>query len=158
MNLPIIYLTNQATAEQISEHLSRCDSQFVPVLSGRVEIVEYAKKIANSAFRWEAWSGDVLVGLVAVYGNDLERRTAYVTSVSVLERWTGKGIATTLMRSAVAYSKLQGHRRISLEVAHAHRSAIQLYEKCGFSIGERCGAFVGMSLNVEIAEKGEHHA
>ncbi|MEA3133471.1 MAG: hypothetical protein QOG17_1317 [Gammaproteobacteria bacterium] len=158
MNFRVTYLANQATAAQIGDHLARCDSQFVPVLSGRVDIAEYARKIASSASRWEAWSGDTLVGLVAVYGNDQERRTAYVTSVSVLEKWTGKGIATTLMRSAVAYSKLQGHRRISLEVAREHRSAIHLYEKCGFSVGEGNGPFVGMSLDVATGEKDEHLA
>jgi hypothetical protein len=67
MNEAVEYLSNNASEAQIAGHLSRCDADFVPSLSGRVDINDYAKKIVNKAMRFEAWSGGELVGLVAAY-------------------------------------------------------------------------------------------
>ena len=83
MSGPIEYSLNQATEEEIANHLSRCDADFVPPLSGRVEISSYAHKIAGNATRFEAWAGGALVGLVAAYCNDSERRSAYITTVKI---------------------------------------------------------------------------
>ena len=99
MSAAIEYRLNMASAAQIAEHLLRCDADFVPPLSGRVEIRDYAQKIASKATRFEAWSGGTLVGLVAAYCNDRDKRIAFITSVSVLREWTGKGIAARLMKS-----------------------------------------------------------
>lgn len=149
MTEPVVYRINTATCGQLAEHLQRCDTQFVPELSARVDIGEYAKKIANRAVRLEAWSDDSLVGLVAAYGDDALRRIAFVTSVSVLRDWTGLGIGTRLMRDCVEYAKLNGLRRISLEVAVEQRLAVRLYEKCGFSAGETHGPYLSMHLDLE---------
>ena len=93
MNEPIEYTVNQASAQLIAEHLLRCDADFIPQLSSRVEISSYSQKIASKATRWEAWSDGTLVGLVAAYCNNSESGTAYISTVSVLPEWTGRGIA-----------------------------------------------------------------
>ena len=85
MSAAVKYQSNKASEVEIAEHLSRCDADFVPLLSSRVEIKNYAKKIINKATRFEAWSGDTLLGLVAAYYNDQEKRIAYITSISVLK-------------------------------------------------------------------------
>lgn len=145
----IEYLLNKASEPQIAEHLSRCDADFVPLLSGRVEIEDYARKITSKATRFEAWSGATLVGLVAAYCNDLEKRIAYITSVSVLREWTGKGIATHLMSQCVQYAKASGMQQISLEVASDNTPAIRLYEESGFIAGKANARFVTMGLTFE---------
>jgi ribosomal protein S18 acetylase RimI-like enzyme len=140
------YLSNKASEAEIAEHLSRCDADFVPPLSGRVEINDYAKKIASNATRFEAWSGVTLVGFVAFYCNDQEKHIAYITSVSVLRKWTGKGIVYRLMNQCIEHAKALGIRQISLEVASGNTSAIKLYEKSGF-VADRVNApFVVMNL------------
>ena len=164
------YLTNKASAVEIAEHLSCCDADFVPPLSGRVEITGYANKIVGRATRFEAWSGGALVGLVAVYCNDLENCIAYITSASLLKAWTGKGIAARLVGQCVEHAKALGMRQISLEVASGNTSAIRLYEKNGFGAGKASTPFVSMSLylnsggrmnskrdyNVEIQDTNDH--
>jgi len=147
------YLLNKASEVEIAEHLSRCDADFVPALSGRVEITDYAKKIASKATRFEAWSGGMLVGLVAAYCNDLEDCIAYITSVSVLREWMGKGIASTLMNKSIAHAKALGMRQITLEVAIGNASAINLYEKSGFVSGRMSAPFVSMNLNLKMGKK-----
>ncbi len=152
MSTAVEYLSNKASEAEIAEHLSRCDADFVPPLSGRVEIADYAKKIASKATRFEAWSGNALVGLVAAYCNDQEKRTAYITSVSVLKAWAGKGIAARLVAQCVEHAKVLGMRQISLELAGDNTRAIRLYEKSGFVAGKVTDAFVTMNLYLESGE------
>jgi ribosomal protein S18 acetylase RimI-like enzyme len=149
MNAEIAYLMNKTSATQIAEHLSRCDADFVPSLSSRVKIGDYARKIANRATRFEAWSGSTLVGLVAAYCNDRTNRVAYITSVSVLREWTGKGIAAHLMNQCVEHAKASGMRRIRLEVAADNTPAIKLYEESGFVAGKATAPSVTMDLTFE---------
>jgi len=146
------YLFNKASATQIADHLLNCNVDFVRLLSARIEIRDYAQKIASKATRFEAWSDGMLVGLVAAYCNDQEKRIAYITSVSVLKKWSGKGIAARLMSCCVEYTKSLGMRQISLEVAEDNVPAIKLYEKNGFVTGKTDTPFVTMNLYLK-AEK-----
>lgn len=155
MSAAVEYLSNKAVEAQIVEHLSRCDADFVPSLSGRVAIDDYANKIASKATRFEAWSGGMLVGLVAAYCNNHEKRIAYITSVSVLKAWTGKGIAAKLMKLCVEHAKASGMRQISLEVASDNTPAIKLYEKSGFVAGKANAPFVTMDLYLKSGEEHE---
>lgn len=158
MSAAVEYLLNKATKAEIAEHLSRCDAAFVPSLSGRVEITDYARKIASKAARFEAWSGGTLVGLVVAYCNDQEKRIAYITSVSVLREWTGKGIAVNLMKQCIEHAETSGMRQISLEVANDNMPAIKLYEKSGFIVGKVSDAFVTMNLYLKSGEEHEQQA
>jgi ribosomal protein S18 acetylase RimI-like enzyme len=155
MGESIEYRLNKASEVEIAEHLSRCDADFVPSLSGRVEIKDYAKKIGSKATRFEAWSGGTLVGLMAAYCNDQEKRIAYITSVSVLKAWTGKGIAARLVGQCVERAKISGMRQISLEVASDNMPAIRLYEKSGFIAGKSNAPFVSMNLYLKSGEEHE---
>lgn len=148
MSASVEYLLNNATQAEIAEHLSRSDADFVPPLSGRVEINDYAQKIASKAIRFEAWSGGTLVGLVAAYCNDQDKRIAYITSVSVLKAWTGKGIAASLMNRCIEHAKAMGMKQVSLEAASDNTLAIRLYEKNGFVAGKANAPFVTMNLSL----------
>lgn len=144
---PVEYSLNKASEAAIAEHLERCDSDFIPPLSTRVDLCDYAKKIASSATRFEAWSGGALIGLVAAYCNDPEKRRAYITSVSVLKGWMGKGVAARLVEQCSAYAGGIGMRQVSLEVACDNMNAIRLYQKAGFVAGQVKGTFVTMDLH-----------
>ena len=149
MSAAVEYLLNNASVAQIAGHLLCCDADFVPPLSVRVEIRDYAQKIADKATRFEAWSNGTLVGLVAAYCNDLETRIAHITSVSVLKGWTGNSIAAHLIDQCVERAAAAGMRQITLEVAVDNMPAINLYEKSGFIVSKTNGAFVRMNLNLK---------
>ena len=155
MSTAVEYRLNNASAEQIAEHLLRCNTDFLPLLSGRVNIKDYAQKIVSKATRFEAWSGGMLVGLVAAYCNDQEKRIAYITSVSVMNERAGKGIAARLMKQCIEYVKASGMRQVSLEVAESNAPAIRLYEKIGFVIGKANAPFVGLDLFLKSGEAHE---
>lgn len=152
MSAAIAYCLNRAAEADIAEHLSRCDAAFMPPLSARVELSAYATKIATRATRFEAWAGDTLVGLVAAYCSDQQTRTGYITSVSVLPAWTGKGIAAHLVGLCIDHAKAAGMRQIDLEVGRANTAAIGLYEKAGFIADKTTDASVIMHLSLEGGE------
>ena len=153
MSAEVEYLLNKASAAEIAEHLACCDADFVPPLSSRVEVNNYAQKIASNATRFEAWSAGTLVGLVAAYCNDQEKHVAYITSVSVLKAWVGKGIAACLMSRCIGHAKALGMKQISLEVAEGNTPAIRLYEKNGFVVGKANAPFVSMNLSLESGDR-----
>jgi ribosomal protein S18 acetylase RimI-like enzyme len=146
MSAAVEYLLNSATTAQISDHLHRCDADFVPPLSYRVNINDYAQKIASKATRFEAWSAGELVGLVAAYCNDQKTRVAHITSVSVLKGWKGKSIAQTLIHKCLEHAKTAGMRQVGLEVASVNVPAINLYIKSRFVAGPVNASFVQMTL------------
>lgn len=148
------YLQNKASEVEIAEHLSRCDADFALPLSGRADISDYAKKIVSKAMRFEAWSEGTLVGLVAAYCNDSERRIAYITNVSVLREWKGQGIGSRLVNQCVKFVNALAMRQISLRVASADMAAVTFYEKCGFITEKVNAPFVTMNLHLE--NWGEH--
>lgn len=155
MSAAVEYRSNKASEAEIAEHLSRCDADFVPHLSARVEIKDYAQKIANNAMRFEAWSGGTLVGLVAAYCNDQETHIAHITSVSVMSVWAGKSIAARLINQCVEHAKGAGMRHIGLEVAQGNTPAIKLYEKSGFVADKSNESFIPMKLNLKSGEVHE---
>jgi hypothetical protein len=98
------YRRDTATTHDVLAHLTRCDADFTPPLSARLDLGDYAAKLAERAACFEAWDGDQLVGLVAAYVADC------------IDRARGSGAAT-----------------LTLEVATADRAAGRFYEKLGFT-------------------------
>jgi ribosomal protein S18 acetylase RimI-like enzyme len=124
-----------ASALAIAEHLRRCDEDFVPRLSDRVEIDEYSRRIVQRATRFEAWASDSLVGLVAAYFNS-DKRTAFITTVSVDPGHRKRGLASQLVAQCVAYADERGDSRVLLEVDGANGPAIDLYTTQGFTVAD----------------------
>lgn len=144
MTVGIQYALNRADVAGITGHLMCCDAEFIPPLSGRVRIEDYAVKIAAKACRFEAWADEALVGLVAAYFGTQEPRVIHVTSVSVLREWTGRGIAASLISLCFERAGELGIGRITLEVAETNVPAAGLYEKFGFHAIGRNGQFIIM--------------
>lgn len=133
MNKAPEFCMNKSSAAAIIEHLRACDDYFVPPLSGRLlGIDDYAHKIADKAVRFEAWAGDELVGLVAVYCNFNGGRRAFITNVSVLPECQGRGIASRLIIRCINHVRELDFARIELEVDDRNRAAVRLYERHGF--------------------------
>lgn len=149
MSSSIEYISGRASLAQINGHLLRCDEAFVPQLSIRVDIDDYARKIAGNANRFEAWESNELVGLVAAYCNAPDKGVAFVTTVSVLRDWHGRGVASRLLANCIAHVRNLGFAHIELEVSSGNVKALALYEKHGFSSAVGKGGMLRMSLNLK---------
>ena len=146
---------NTATAADIERHLAACDARFVPPLSSRVRLGEYAVKLALRATRFEAWADDALVGLVALYCNDTDTCVAHVSNVSVASDWHGRGVASNLLARSLRHARDLGMLTIRLEVGDANRVAIGLYEKFGFRVVGSNASSATMSRNLD--DHGDRH-
>lgn len=128
----VTYRVRTASKTAILAHLLACDADYNPTLSQRVDLLEYTSKLSDKAATFEAWEGSSLVGLVAAYLNDMERGHGFITNVSVLQRFAGRGIAKTLLQTCVDEARRLGMDEINLHVARGNSQAIDLYRKIGF--------------------------
>jgi ribosomal protein S18 acetylase RimI-like enzyme len=135
---------NTADESAIIGHFSRCDPDFIRLLDVRVERVEYARKIAMKSARFEAWSGESLVGLVAVYFGTENLPSAHISNVSVTIGHTAMGIASVLLQQCIESAIRRGAGRITLEVAKTNTRAGNLYARFGFRKTGENGEFLMM--------------
>ena len=132
--MSLIFSKNRADSSDIAQHLLTCDTSFHPPLSSVVDPIQYAKKLADHAACFEAWFGSELIGLVALYCNDSERVSAFVSNVSVSPKYTGRGLAKHLMLSCIDHASELGFAKVSLKVDSSAQTAFRLYEGLGFHV------------------------
>lgn len=125
------YRLDSVGAAELLAHLRAADAGFSPPLSSRIELAGYADKLAAHARRIEAWQGDTLVGLIALYAND-PARGGFITNVSVLPDFQGQGVAGELLKRTVALSLELGLPHLRLEVYADNTAALALYRRHGF--------------------------
>jgi len=149
----IIYRTKSASIEEIFLHLKECSALFVPDLTTTVDIHEYSKKIFQKSVTFEAWVKGKLIGLIAIYCNDLKTHSAYITNVSIIKEYFGLGVASYLLKMCISHVELNCFSSIILEVNMTNIQAVNLYEKYGFKIFESKGNSFLMKL--EFPTPGE---
>ena len=142
------YAEGMASEQEIYSHLMECNENFIPHLEKKVNIHEYSNKIFQKAVTFEAWSADTLVGLVAAYFNIPDGQSGYITSVSIIRAYMGKGIASILINNCIDYAKKNNFRSISLEVAKANQQAINLYRKFRFQEFDDKHTSIFMKLDI----------
>ncbi len=97
--------------------------------------------------RFEAWVAGTMVGLVAAYFNDEDRRVVFITDVSVETEFRRIGIASELVGHCIERAKEQGFDGIELEVDRANGPAIDLYSRYGFVASDMPGDSIRMRLD-----------
>jgi ribosomal protein S18 acetylase RimI-like enzyme len=130
--LVISYKINTVTAGQVLEHLKKCNHNFVPNLDEKVNLELYAEKITKHAMKFEAWVAGELAGLIAAYFNDENKQSAFITNVSTISDYSGKGIASQLLTNCISFAKANRFAAINLWVNSRNSNAIALYSKFGF--------------------------
>lgn len=143
------FTINETSEADISGHLLTCNDAFIPPLDQKVDIAAYARKIRAHAVTFEAWHENRLIGLVAVYCNDPGNdKTAYITNVSALAGFRGKGLASRLLSDGIRYARVHAFREICLDVNARNREAVTLYKKFGFEVFEKKDDFYKMKLRL----------
>lgn len=127
-------------------HLYACSPTIIPPLHEKVDIQAYGEKMLRLAHRFEAWDGAVLIGLVAAYLNDPSRQKGYITHVSVLPAYAGRGTGNALLSRCITLGRSSGFDALELEVNIGNHAAVLLYEKFGFEIRDHYGDMVRMHL------------
>lgn len=148
----IKYRVGTVDMDDIIAHLKECKDDFFPPLDQKVNIDDYSRKIIEKAVTFEAWYGDRLIGLIAVYLNDANSISGFITNVSTLKDFLGKGIASRLLQMCINYSMRKNFREILLEVS-AESKAVPLYLKYGFEHIDDKNEMMIMRLNLESYNK-----
>jgi ribosomal protein S18 acetylase RimI-like enzyme len=130
----IIFKIQTASVQAIIDHLTKCSSSYKPPLKSYVDIINYSNKIVEKAATFEAWENDQLVGLIAVYFNDIKSKTGFITNVSILPKYQRKGIADNLLVRSIKYGKSLGFLGIQLEVSNGNVPALSLYVRNKFTL------------------------
>jgi ribosomal protein S18 acetylase RimI-like enzyme len=142
------YSVNKSNLHQIIEHLTVCDSEFVPALSTQVKLDQYSQKIFENAIRFEAFSNNKLIGLIACYLNNYKSQTGFITNVSVISSFNGKGIAKQLLAMLKEYAAENNFNSISLEVNKLNLPALTLYKRAGFVLANEKKGDLQMTIQI----------
>ena len=127
-----VVMINTASCSEIEEHLVKSSSTFRPPLDTYVNISEYSKKIKENATTIEIWKKKVLVGLLAAYFNNEEEKRGFITNVSVLPEYQGRGLGSVLLNKVLEYGREISYEEIVLEVRKENTKAIEIYKRFGF--------------------------
>lgn len=144
----IEYSINQAELLQIAEHLLACDNAFIPALSTHLNIHQYSQKIIEYATRFEAFSNNQLVGLIACYMNDYKNQLGFITNVSIDGKFIGKGIAKQLLKMLLHYAVEKNFKTICLKVNKLNSPALSLYKSAGFTVIKQKQGFYEMKFKL----------
>lgn len=132
----IEFKIKNASIIDLCNHLTRASESFEPPLDSYVNIEEYSKKLYENAVTFEAWNGDLLIGLAAAYCNNLSERICFLTNLSVEKSFQGIGIANSLTKQVIDYAKTGCFNKIMLEAKKNNKKVINFYKSNNFRI---CG-------------------
>lgn len=119
---------------EIEKYLIKADKFFIPALSEKVNIKAFATKFHNNGIVITAVHNNNIIGLLAFYCNDMKGKLAFITNMSVLPEFYGKGIAAKMMNHCVKYVIEKNFIYIGLEVNKLNERAISFYIKYDFKI------------------------
>lgn len=103
------------------------------------DLIQFSHKIAENAERFEYWSKNLLIGLVACYFNDKDTLTGYITVASVASGFRNTGVGSELLKTTLQYGLDNGFKSVKLEVNVQNQKAIAFYKKFDFIIEKQNG-------------------
>ena len=98
------------------------------------KLYELASKYEKNGIFILAKEHGNITGYAAIYCNDKDGRTAFLSTIVIRKAYQGKGIGRSLIEEAVKYSKQSEMKKLRLQVSAKNEKAIRFYKKIGFSI------------------------
>lgn len=122
---------NDKSEQRILAFLMKIDASFNPILSTKVDIVSYSKKLSKLANVFFARLDNTDIGIVAFYMN-FDSKKAYITSIGVLPEYQKKGVGKYLLDLVVNHTQENNMTYLELEVDSVNTAAIKFYGRNGF--------------------------
>lgn len=116
-------------ADRIYDFLRDIDEIMIPPLQGRVDIREYAEKLAEKADTVFARRKGRDIASCSIYCNTQE---AFISSIAVKKPFLKQHVGSNMMAKVITHAKEQKCRSICLEVYESNTSAVKFYQKNGF--------------------------
>lgn len=137
--MTLTFNVNTASKEEMFSHLKECDRYFLPTLSSRVDLLDYSSKLFEKSVSFEAWDENILIGMINAYLNDTSNRACFITNVSILQDYMGKGIASVLLEMCLENARKLSFNSVKLEVSRGNSPALKLYSRAGFKVLKESG-------------------
>jgi ribosomal protein S18 acetylase RimI-like enzyme len=137
------------TESEIYDYISVNDQIFIPSLSSRLEIKNFAVKLNKYAVHFCATEKERLVGFTGCYFNDPAKKTGFISTLSVVSEIQGKKVAGRLLKSVINYGIINEFKQIRLHVYISNLPAIRLYSGHGFFEVSRNINQLEMVLNLQ---------
>lgn len=137
----IIKYTTQKEIEEVLE-------SFKNDLSSLKQGAEYRKKMVSKFYHNATVIGienedNIKLGFAALYCNNSERKTAYLSMIAVNDYFRGKGIGKKLLRIIEEIALDNGMFFLQLEVSKTNKNAISFYKKNKYvSLEERQDSWI----------------
>lgn len=125
-------LIEDARAERILNFLTFMDDEFYPPLRSRVNLAQYAQKLADHGINFFLRADNEDVAHAGFYCNDESSGIAFISSIAVVPQCQGSGAAVCLLHEVVAACRARRMSLLSLEVEPENAKAVRFYEKQGF--------------------------
>jgi len=118
----------------IQDLLIEIAQDFNPPLDSSINIKDYADKIVGNATVLSIIDSGKLVGFMAVYCNDPEKKVGYGTMLAISKSHRSYGIGPQLIKMTVDHLRKRGFQKFSLEIYKSNPRVINLYKRLGFSV------------------------
>ena len=135
MSGEIVVITETEKKRKIVEV---CDSAFLNGIVPRDNYNEIFDRIDRYAVFIAADVNHENVGYAAIYANDKETKTAFISMIGVLEAMQGMHIGSALMDACIHTARENGMKRIRLEVLKKNARAIAFYKHYNFQYEKEC--------------------
>lgn len=123
------WIKGEDAKQYLNDFLCAVDKDFIPALSERVNIAEYAEKLAQYGENLLYCEDNQIVAMVSAYMN---REIAYLSSIAVKRGAQNKGIGGIVLKKTEEKAKTLGCRSLQLKTHSNNLKAISFYEKNGY--------------------------
>lgn len=122
-----------SSAEDIKAAYDAVSSAFGG-LQRRVDVDAYLDKISKYANVYAMSVDDDICAFAAMYANDFENHTAYITLIGVKPDSQHSGCGTEMFRFCEEEAKQNGMKTLRLEVDKDNENAVRFYKKQGMKL------------------------
>lgn len=135
--MKFVYEVNGLSAKDLYRFLIKCDIQFFPQLSSRVNLSEYSEKLFHNSTIINAKKNNEIIGIIAFYVNDNSIDYGFISLICVLNNYKGNGVGSNLMNECILLVKKKRLKSIKLEVDIENRYSMSFYRKFGFHVQDQ---------------------
>lgn len=128
-NNNLIWVDKKKSKELLCKFFCEVNEDFVPILSDRVDIMEYAEKLSRLAENIMLFEEDGVIASASVYMN---QRVAFISSIAVKRHMQGRGLGKLILHQIESKAKELECEKLQLKVHCDNQKAIVFYNTNGY--------------------------
>lgn len=134
----MIFSKEKLSSKILLDLLKKANNSFVPEpLSVKVDLVSYAKKLADNSIHFSCFESLKLIGVTCCYMNDLDSKKAFISVTCVDPAFQGKGIGQKLTKLCEDEAVNMGFSFVEFEVHSQNTPSIKMHKKIGYYIDRK---------------------